>query len=554
MSRLIHSPTSKQCKLVQLSRERQQRDLSNEHWDWFPYKFDKMRAARVIEFSRRVKHTKGVRWAYKPFELESWQSEDIIEPLFGWVRKDNGCRRFRDAYNEVARKNGKTTLAAMVALYLTIADGEPVAEVYSAATKIDQAKLVHDEAIRMVKSSPTLRRFVKILRNNIHVPHTMSKFVPLAADADSLDGLNPHGAIIDELHAHKDRRVYDILETATGSRSQPMLFSITTAGFDRNTICWEKHNTAVRILEQSVEDDTFFAFIATLDDDDDWADASKYYKANPNLGISVSEEQLLVQRERALHSPGFQNTFRRLRLNQWTEQSERFIDMKAWRACGGDVDEKALKGRPCWMGLDLSSTTDFTALVLLFPVKAPDGKMRIKVISRFWLPEGTVAKRALTDRMPYDAWRDQGILFVTPGNAIDYEFVAAEILKLAQQYQVKELCIDRYNALQISQKLEQAGLTVSLVGQGWQSMSAPMKELLTLVLDKRIEHGNNPILTWMAGNLAVSQNPAGDLKPDKERSIERIDGMAALVTALFRLMSSPVFKKSVYATRGIQSV
>jgi len=536
---------------VQLSRERQARDRGNEHWDWFPYRFDKERAARVLKFSQMVKHSKGVLWAGKSFVLEPWQSEDIIEPLFGWVRKNNGYRRFRDAYNEVARKNGKSTLAAMIGLYLTIADGEPVAEVYSAATKLDQANIVHQEAIRMVKSSPGLRRYVRVLRNNIHVPHTGSKYEPLAADADSLDGLNPHAAIIDELHAHKNRRVYDVLETATGSRTQPLLFSITTAGYDRNTICWEKHNHAVRVLEESVDDNEFFAFIATLDDEDDWADPSKYYKANPNLGVSVSEEQLETQRKRALSSPGFQNAFRRLRLNQWTEQSERFLDMKAWRACAGNVNEKALKGKPCWAGLDLSSTTDFTALTLLFPIKGKEGKTTIKVISRFWLPEATVVKRGMSDRMPYNVWKDQGILFVTPGNAIDYEFVAAEILRLAEVYQMKELCIDRYNALQISQKLEQAGLKVALVGQGFASMSAPTKELLTLVLDKRIEHGDNPILNWMAGNLAVAQNPAGDLKPDKDKSIERIDGMAALCTALFRVMSTPLFKKSIYATRGL---
>lgn len=534
-------------KYRRLAVERHERDL--EDAEDRGLHFDAEAADRVVAFFETyLRHHKG-EWAGELFELEEWQREEIIRPLFGWMRGD-GTRRFRTAYIEVPRKNGKSTLAAGIGLYLTVADGEPGAEVYSSATKKDQAKIVHEAATQMVKRSPQLKRFAKTLRNNIHVPALGSKFEPLGADSDTLDGLNTHGNIIDELHAHRDRRLWDVLITSMGARRQPMTAAITTAGvYDRESIGWEQHEYATKVLEGIIPDDSFFGYIAAADEGDDWTSPATWYKANPNLGVSLKEEYLATECERAQHSPAYQNTFRRLHLDEWTQQADRWIDMKVWNGRAGIIDPDGLSGQRCVAGLDLASTTDIAAFLLLFPPAETEELWR--VLARFWIPEERIAERAQRDRVPYDAWVRDGWITATEGNVIDYDKVRADINEDGARYQIEEIAIDRWNATQIATQLDGDGFTVAMFGQGFASMSAPTKELLTLLLGGRLAHGGNPVLDWMASNVAVKQDEAGNLKPDRKRSSEKIDGIVALIMALGRAMVQAGPVGSVYEERGV---
>ena len=514
-------------RLVDLghTRERRDQDVGHERGLWF----DEAEADRVVEFLSMLYHHKG-EWAGQRFELADWQRNDIIRPLFGWKRAD-GTRRFRYAYIEVPRKNGKSTLAAGLGLYLSVADGEYGAEVYSAATKKDQARIVWGDAEKMAKGSPYLKQFCRTFRNNINVPRTGSKFEPLGADSNTLDGLNPHGVIMDELHAHRDRRVWDVMTTAMGARRQPMTVSITTAGVYRpESIGWEQHQHAVQVLEGALEDDGFFAYIASAEPDDDWTDPKTWAKANPNLGISLKEDYLAEQCERAKRSPSFLNTFLRLHLNIWTSQMTRWLDMEDWNACGSESDPGALDGLACYGGLDLASTTDVAAFALVFP----DVDGTYDVLARFWVPEDRIVERSNRDRVPYDAWARDGWITSTEGNVIDYDVIRADIKALAKRYNIVELGFDRWGAAQITTQLDSDGLVVVPVGQGFASMSAPSKELETLVMGRKLAHGGNPVLRWMASNVATEQDAAGNIKPSKSKSTERVDGIVALVMALDR--------------------
>jgi phage terminase large subunit-like protein len=355
-------------------------------------RFDPAAARHAIDFFGFLRHSKG-EWAGQTFALAPWQAF-VVGCLFGWQRSD-GLRRFRTAYCAVPRKNGKSTLSAGIGLYLLIADGEQGAEIYSAATSRDQARIVFDEAKRMVGSSPALKRRVGILHNNLHVAATASRFMPLSSDASTMDGLNVHGAIIDELHAHRTRHVVDVLETATGARRQPLLFEITTAGYDRHSICFEHHDYSIKVLEGTVPDDSWFGFIAGADDNDEWTDPAVWRKANPSFGLSVKEDDLARKAEKAIALPGAQNAFRRMHLNEWTEQAERWIDMAAWDACDAPVAIDQLRGRPCFGGLDLSTTTDVSALAWVFP---PDDDDLWRVLSRYFVSAENLRRRAERDR------------------------------------------------------------------------------------------------------------------------------------------------------------
>jgi phage terminase large subunit-like protein len=423
-------------------------------------------------------------------------------------------RRFRTAYCAVPRKNGKSTLSAGVALYLLVADGEQGAEIYSAATTRDQARIVFDEAKRMVGSSPALKRRIQVLINNLNVEASASRFMPLSSDASSMDGLNVHGAIIDELHAHKTRHVVDVLETATGARRQPLLFEITTAGYDRHSICFEHHDYAIKLLEGTLQDDSWFAFIAAADENDDWTDPEVWRKANPSFGISVKADDLARKAEKAIALPGAQNAFRRMHLNEWTEQAERWIDMAAWDACNGPVDLERLRGRTCFGGLDLSTTTD--------------------MLSRYFVPEENLRKRAERDRVPYDLWTRQGFIEATPGNVVDYGAIEQRILADSGLFQVKEIAYDPWNATHIALRLQDEGAAMVEFRQGFRSMAAPTRELEKLIVSKKLAHGGNPVTRWMAANVAVAQDPAGNLKPAKDKSTERIDGIVAAIMAIGR--------------------
>jgi phage terminase large subunit-like protein len=462
------------CKWVKLAVKRHLTDLAVSHERGLH--FDTDAAQHVIDFFGFLKHSKG-EWAGQVVELEPWQ-QFYLWVLFGWKRED-GTRRFRTAYQEVARKNGKTTIAAGVGLYLFDADDEPGAEVYTAATKRDQARIAHSEATRMVKASPSLRRRIRTFKDNLNILDSASKFEPLGQDADSLDGLNVHGAILDEVHAHKNRDMFDILDTATGSRRQPLLFCITTAGFDRNSLCWELHEYTEKLLNGVLEDDSFFGVIYTLDAEekdeegnvtkaaDSWEDESTWIKANPNLGVSKKLDDMQRKAIRAREMPTALNSFLRKELNVWTQSETKWLPVEAWKNCARMVDSEGLRGRICFGGLDLSSTTDISALVLVFPPESDDEPYQS--ICRFWIPQEAMRERSRRDRVPYDVWVRQGFMTATPGDVIDYDFIVAEVDELAQKYDISEIAFDRWGATLLYQRMEEARQTMIQFGQGFAS-------------------------------------------------------------------------------------
>lgn len=528
-------------KLVRLACERHFRDL--EEGRDRGLRFDRRAAERVLTFFGFLRHSKG-EWAGQPFVLSPWQ-EFLVWTIFGWKRAD-GLRRFRTAYTEIARKNGKSTLAAGVGLYLLFGDDEPGAEVYSAATKREQARIVFDEAKRMVLASGGLRRHIQPVYGSLTVQKTHSRFLPLASEEDSLDGLNVHGALIDELHAHRTRGVYDVLDTATGARRQPLVFTITTAGFDRTSVCWELHDYAQKVLEATVEDDSFFAFVAGIDEADDWTDESAWAKANPNLGVSVKLDDLRRKAAKAQHLPAAQNAFRRLHLNEWTQQDERWLDLALWDE-QPPIEEAVLEGRTCYAGIDLSSTTDISALVLVFPLD--DGSFA--ALARFYVPGHELRQRATKDRIDYPALVRSGHLVATEGDIIDYDRVRADVNELGTRYRIREIAIDRWNATQLTTQLDGDGFTMVPFGQGFASMAAPTKALQEILVARRLRHGGQPLLRWMAGNVAVRQDPAGNLKPDKAKSTGRIDGIVALIMGLGR---AQLHRPRAYESRGVLTV
>lgn len=520
-------------KWVRLACERHLRDLvkGRDRGLWFDVKA----AGYGMRFFRFLRHSKG-EWAGRIFELEPW-NEFIVGSVFGWKREDR-LRRFRVAYEEVARKNGKSTRVAGIGLKLFVADGEPGAEVYTAATKRDQARIVHSEAIRMVKKSPDLRKRIGIFKDNLHVEKTASKYEPLGADADTMDGLNPHGVIIDELHAHKTRSVWDVLDTATGARRQPLIYAITTAGIDQQSVCYEQHEHAERVLAGTVEDDTFFAYIASFDQGDDWRDEAVWPKSNPNLDVSVKRDDLRRKAKRAIDSPAALNAFLRLHGNVWTQQETKWLTLEAWDRCGGIVKPEELQKRKCYGGLDLSSTTDLCAFLLVFE---PKGDEPIPVLPFFWLPESCLNPRS--DRPlnvdQYRAWHRQGLLKTTKGEVVQYGAIEETIKDLRKRYNILEIAHDRWGALQLSQNLEGEGFTMIPMGQGFSSMNAPTQELQALCLAGKLNHGGHPVLRWMADCMTTKQDPAGNVKPvkpDRNRSKARIDGMVALIMALDRMV------------------
>jgi phage terminase large subunit-like protein len=519
-------------KYVALARERHQRDLRlARRKSGHPrgYYFDEEEADRVVHFfSTYLRHHKG-EWAGEPFVLADWQADDIIRPVFGWMRPD-GQRRFRVGYTEVPRKNGKSTVAAGVGLYLMMADGEPGAEVYSTATKQDQAKIVFEIAKQMLRRSPELSKHASWLTNNIHCDEWASKFEPLGADAHTLDGLNPHGNIVDELHAHRTRQVWDVLMTALGARRQPLTFAITTAGlYDPESIGWEQHEYARKVLEGDIEDDEYFAFISCADENDDWTDPALWEAVNPNYGVSVKPDYLAAECKKAEESPAFQNTFLRYHTNIWTQQVTRWIDMRKWNDLEV-VDPEGLRRKQCYAGIDLAATTDIAALALLFP--RDDGGCDL--MTRFWVPEETA--RSVSERRiaTYNAWAEQGALILTPGNVIDYDFIRNELNELSKKYRITEVGYDPWNATKFALECQGDGFRMMEVRQGFISMSEPSKAFEKLVMAGGLRWDGNAVMRWMVSNVTKKEDPAGNIKPDKSTSTGKIDGVVAAIIALSR--------------------
>ena len=506
-------------------------------------------ADRAVAFINSLKHTKGV-WYGKNFELLPWQDK-IVRDLFGTL-KPNGYRQYNTAYIEIPKKQGKSELAAAVALYLTCGDGEYGAEVYGCAADRQQASIVFDVAVEMINQCPALKKRCKILASQKRIVYLPLKsfYQVLSAESYTKHGLNVHGVIFDELHAQPNRALYDVMLTGSGdARKQPLYFLITTAGTDRNSICYEVHRKAEDVINGKKNDPTFYPVIYGIKDEDDWTDEKNWYKANPSLDITVDIDKIRAAFNNAKENPAEENLFRQLRLNQWVKQSIRWMPMDKWNLCSYAVDKERLKGRVCYGGLDLSSTTDITAFVLVFPPEDEDGKY--EVLPFFWLPEETLELRVRRDHVPYDTWKAKGLIMTTEGNVVHYGFIEKFIEELGTQYNIKEIAYDRWGAVQMVQNLEGMGFTIVPFGQGYKDMSPPSKELMKLVLEKKIAHGGNEVLEWMVDNIYIKTDPAGNIKPDKEKSTEKIDGAIALIMALDRAIRHGGQQESVYNERGI---
>lgn len=521
------------CEWVKLACKRQKLDLQRQKDPAFRWHFDQSRAERVIKFALYCRHTEG-EWAGQPIVL-SPSDQFMCWVVFGWI-DDQGQRRFKEVYEEKARKNAKTTKLAVIGLYLLDADKEQGARVYCAATKFEQATLLHGAAVQMVARSPQLRKRVKAHKNNLHVLDTFSKFEPLAADAETLDGLNISGGLLDELHAHPNGELKDIIETAMGSRRQPLLWSITTAGKRREGVCWETRQYAIEVLKSAARgepiDDTFAAFIYCIDEGDDVFDEKVWEKANPNLNISVKIDDMRRLANKAKSSPRVKAAFMRLRLGIWTGEADKAISELAWKACSTAPDLDYLRKRKarCWLGFDLSSRVDLTALVQFFPSKGGF----IDVVPHFWIPEESLAERDLQNHALIEQWVKAGYIKTTPGNIVRYKYVRKAIRQISKEFRVQEIAGDAWNATQFMTQLEDDGFEVWAIPQTIRALAHPTKEFEGMVLDKKLRHGGHPVLEWNAMNLAWKEDESGNIRPSKKRSAGKIDGIMATINCVAR--------------------
>lgn len=517
------------------------------------------KADRIIKFISNLRHSTG-EWAGQPFRLMPWQENEIIRRFYGTLRPD-GTRQYRTVWIEVPRKNGKTEIGAGgFALPMLYMDQEYGAQIYSAANDKNQASLVFNAAAPMVTQSPALRAISKIYEPQKRIvyyqpqsggqPPLPSFYCAISAEAYTKDGLNAHGVIYDELHAAPNRELWDVLKTSQGARRQPAMVVTTTAGYDRESICWELHDYACKVRDGIIQDDTWLVVIYSAPEDADWTDEDVWMSCNPALGVFRNIEEMRAECKRAQETPAYEMTFRRLYLNQWVNSAERWLPMDKWDACNTPVDTEHLSGKTCYAGLDLSSTTDLTALSLVFP----DGDGSYDVLMHFWIPGDSAVERERRDRVPYRMWRDEGYITFTPGNVIDYKYILETLKQYRQKYDIKEIAFDRWGATKLAQDLTDNDFLMVPFGQGFASMSAPTKELMNLVLGQKIRHGGNPVLRWNADNLVVQQDPAGNLKPDKARATQKVDGCVALIMALDRASRHSNSGESVYSSRGLISI
>ena len=511
--------------------------------------YDKKKADRAVTFIENLCHTKG-KWAGTPFWLLPWQ-EQLIRDIFGIVKPD-GNRQFRTAFVEICKKVGKSELAAAVALYLLYADNEPSAEVYGAAADRQQASIVFDVAKQMVEMSPALMKRSKLMGATKRIVNFSNAgyYQVLSAEVGGKHGFSVSGLVFDEIHTQPNRQLYDVLtKGSSDARQNPLHFIITTAGNDRHSIAYELHTKAVDILEGRRVDPTFYPVVYGLKDDEDWEDEANWYKVNPSLGYTVDIERLRDAYREAKQNPADEVTFKWLRCNMWVSSTVAWIPDAIYMRGNEPIDMDALAGRDCYAGLDLSSTGDITALVLIFPPRNEDEKYVL--LPYFWIPEETIPRRVKANSVPYDIWEKQGYIMSTEGNVIHYDFIEKFIMYLSEKYHILEIAVDRWNATQMIQNLEGEGFTIVPFGQGFSSMSAPTKEFYRLLMDGRIIHGGNPVLRWMAGNVVIDTDPAGNIKVTKAKSKEKIDGIVAAIMALDRCIRQEGQSGSVYDERGL---
>jgi phage terminase large subunit-like protein len=510
---------------------RHQRDRAREGTTRFPYRFDLARAERFFRFTAQLRHYKG-EWAGQYIRLERHQ-QFRLGSVLAWVHRTTSLRRFRQVYFEIPRKNGKSLEAALLALYLTFFDNEGGAEGYCIATKREQAKIVFNDCKRLVISSG-LRSRIATLTANLHREATAAKLEPLGADRDSTDGLNPHVVVIDEAHAMKHRGLIDVMETATGARQQPVILWITTAGSDPVSPCGDQHDYATKILERVLVDERSFVFIAHAEPTDDpWAPAT-WRKANPNYGVSVKPLDLIALATKARHMSAAAAAFKQKRLNLWVNVLATWLDLDGWRRGQSVWDPLSLRGAPCWIGIDMSSKIDLTAVVLLFP--PTETRVTWRLIVWCLTPEATLEARAHRDRAPYEQWVEAGWLRTNPGNRIDQGVVIAMVREAATLYAVQGIAIDPWNAGNLVTELAssedaEAAIPVVEVPQNMAQMSAPAKEFEADVLDGLVDAGSNPLMAWCASNAVVIRDGKDNIYPVKRRSRGRIDPIIAALMA-----------------------
>ena len=494
--------------------------------------FSETYALHAIEFIEQLEHSTG-EYAGRAFQLEPWQAF-IVWNLFGFLN-DDGSRRFTRAYVEVPRKNGKSTFSSALMLYGLIADDEPAAQVYSAATKLDQAMMVFGESVRVCQNLPWLSEALTVNNsvNNRRILYGQSIYKPLEWNPGKQDGLNAHFCCIDEYHAHPNDELYNVIRNSMGARRQPLLFTITTAGFNREAPCYKHRQYCAGVLSGAIKDDALFSVIYTLDEGDDWTDPAVWAKANPNWGISVNPRQLeqgLTEAKEFVHK---EVEFKTKLLNVWTDTAMTWISDSDWRACDG-MDE--LEGELCYGGLDLASTGDFCAFSLYFPAYNA-------IRSWYWLPVETAYKRKDAAGASIRQWAADGFIELTDGNVTDYSFIKARVIALAQQYDIRDIAFDRFNSSQLVIELQNEGLQMFPFGQGFVSMSAPTKELERLVKDKKLRHAGNPVTRWMMSNIMLRTDPAGNIKIDKAKSGDKVDGPVSIVMALGTCMQDAAKEK-----------
>ena len=509
------------------------------------YYFDDTAATNAVNWIERFcTHVKG-EWMGKPFLLEPWQKDEIIRPLFGWKETATGLRKYRRAFIFIPRKNGKSLLGAALGLRLLSADNEPGAEVYSAASDRDQARIIFEMAKTMVGQSDELRNRLDPFQHSIVYEPRQSFYKVLSRVVASKHGYNAHAVIFDELHTQPNRDLWDVLSTSQGARRQPLMITFTTAGFDKFSFCYQQYNIAKKVKAGIIKDESLLPVIYESDEDDDIFDPKTWRKANPNFKTSVKAEYIRDEAKRAKDEPGYENTFRRLQLNQWTASDTRWIPDEKWMDCAGQPRE--LQGRICYAGLDLASTRDIAALVLLFPWD--DGSF--DVLPFFFIPELSARERTKKDGVNYEQWIREGYIIQTPGNVTDYNFIRKKLNELKEIYNIHSIAYDRWNSSQLIINLQEDGFTCTPFGQGYGSMSAPTKELEKLIYDKMIRHAGNPVMRWMCSNVMIQQDAAGNIKIAKDKSTEKVDGMVALVEAVGEYMTFGSPQDSVYETRGI---
>ncbi len=535
-------------RFVKAACKRQIEDLKRWKAKGAAYRFDTARANKVCRFIELLPHIKGPK-AGEPIVMEPWQVF-ILTTVFGWVKAD-GTRRFRRVYIEVPRGNGKSALSSGLGLYMLCADGEGGAEVYSFATTRDQAKIVFGDAQNMARRTAGLKAHfgVEVNAHNINVVRTASKFEALSAEGSTLDGLNTHFACVDELHAHKTRAVYDVVETSIGKRAQSMLWVITTAGSNRAGICYEVRSFVTKVLTGGAKDESQFGIVYGLDDGDDWTTEEALIKANPNWGISVMPEVLLPLQAKAMTMPSAANNFKTKHLNEWVNADTAWMDMRAWEACADrTLDAEHFTGEPAWVALDLASKVDIAAKVSLH-MREIEGKQHFFCFGQYYLPRETVDRG---ENSQYQGWESMGLLTVTDGAVIDFDVIEEDLLSDCSRFEVREVPYDPFQATQLSTRMAAQGVPMVEMRPTVLNFSEPMKQLEALVLQKRLHHNGDPVLSWMMSNVVAHMDAKDNIYPRKERPENKIDGVVALIMALGRALADDSNGgASVYDERGL---